>query len=238
MSSTSPSDTSVGHPRPEDDGRRGSRPGPLPPGRNTVPAAWPGPSPRRSVSPNFPSMTLAGLRSRCRTPRLWRVGHGLADVHEVGEHAPQRQGPLARVAIGCLGLVKPRDRRLQAVSANEPHRVIGPAVLVLSQPVDRDDPGVLQAAGHLGLEHEPLAVLGVVGMALEDLLEGDLAMQLLIVSPRRRRPARLPHAVGRSGTAPASSFGRAGDCAPRSLRLRPGATSSGRRPSSWAATTG
>ena len=91
-----------------------------------------------------------------------RVGHGLADVHEVGEQPTQRQGSLARVAIGCSRLVKPRDRRLQAVSPDEPHRVIGPAVLVLSQPVDRDDPRVLQAAGHFGLEHESLAVLGVV----------------------------------------------------------------------------
>ena len=41
---------------------------------------------------------------------------------------------------------------------------------------------MLQSAGHLGLEHEPLAVLGVVSMPLEDLLERHLAMQLLIVS--------------------------------------------------------
>ena len=74
------------------------------------------------------------------------------------------------------------DGRLEAVPADEPHRVIGPAVLVLPQAVDRDDPRVLQSAGHLGLEHEPLAVLGVVGMPLEDLLERHLAMQLFIVS--------------------------------------------------------
>ena len=45
---------------------------------------------------------------------------------------------------------------LEAVAADEPHGVVGPAVGVGAQAVDRDDPRVLQPAGDLGLEQEPL----------------------------------------------------------------------------------
>ena len=56
------------------------------------------------------------------------------------------------------------DGRLEAIAADEPHGVIGAAVAVGAQAVDRDDAGVLQPAGDLGLEHEPLAAGGVVGV--------------------------------------------------------------------------
>ena len=45
---------------------------------------------------------------------------------------------------------------LRLVAADEPHGVVGPAVAVGAQAVDRHDPGVLQSAGDLGLEHEPV----------------------------------------------------------------------------------
>ena len=41
-------------------------------------------------------------------------------------------------------------------------------------------PGVLEPAGHLGLQHEPLAAHRVVGVLLEDLLQRHLAVQLAV----------------------------------------------------------
>ena len=70
------------------------------------------------------------------------------------------------------------DGLLEAVAADEPHGVVGPAVGVGAQAVDRDDARVLQPAGDLGLEQEPLAADRVVGVVVEDLLERHLAVQL------------------------------------------------------------
>ena len=44
------------------------------------------------------------------------------------------------------------DRLLEAVAPDEPHGVIRTAVAVGAQAVDRDDPGVLEPAGDLGLD--------------------------------------------------------------------------------------
>src|SRR5262249_46067094 len=78
------------------------------------------------------------------------------------------------------GLVEPADRILEAIPPDEPHRVERPAIGRVSQAVDRDDPGMLQAPGHLGLELESGAVLWVVGISVLDLLEGHVAIQLRI----------------------------------------------------------
>ena len=77
--------------------------------------------------------------------------------------------------------MEPVDGLLEAVAADEPHGVERPAVGVVAQAVDRDDPRVLQPAGDLGLQQEPRAAVGVVGVAVLDLLERDLAVQLLVV---------------------------------------------------------
>ncbi len=69
---------------------------------------------------------------------------------------------------------------LQAVTLDEPHCVVGPAVGVGAQAIDRDDPRVLEAAGDLGLEQEAGSADRVVGVLVEDLLERHLAVQLLI----------------------------------------------------------
>ena len=45
--------------------------------------------------------------------------------------------------------------RLQALTANEPHCVIGASILVMTQTIDRDDPRVLEPTSDLGLEQEP-----------------------------------------------------------------------------------
>ena len=81
-------------------------------------------------------------------------------------------------AFSVASAVEPLDRLLEAVALDEPHRVVGPAVVVGAQAVDRDDPGVFQPAGDLGLEQEPLAADRVVGVVVEDLLQGHLAIQL------------------------------------------------------------
>ncbi len=61
---------------------------------------------------------------------------------------------------------------------DESHGVEGTAVLVGAQAVDGDDAGMLQPAGDLGLEQEPLPAGRVVGVAVEDLLQRHLAIQL------------------------------------------------------------
>ena len=83
-----------------------------------------------------------------------------------------------------------RHRLLERVAADEPHGVIGAAIAVGAQAVDGHDPRVLQSAGDLGLDQEPLAAGGVVGMVVEDLLERHLAMQLGIQGDEdRAQPA-------------------------------------------------
>ena len=69
---------------------------------------------------------------------------------------------------------------LEAVALDEPHRVERAAVGVVAQAVDRDDPGVLQPAGDLGLQQEPRAAVGSSACCVVDLLEGDLAVQLVV----------------------------------------------------------
>ena len=81
-------------------------------------------------------------------------------------------------------------RLLERVAADEPHGVIGAAIAVGAQAVDGHDPRVLQSAGDLGLDQEPLPAGGVVGMVVEDLLERHLAMQLGIQGDEdRAQPA-------------------------------------------------
>ena len=66
--------------------------------------------------------------------------------------------------------VKALNRFLEAIPTDEPHGVIGPAVAVGPQAIDRDDPRVLQPAGDLGLDQDPVAADLVIGVGVEDLL--------------------------------------------------------------------
>ena len=88
----------------------------------------------------------------------------------------RRPGSRLQRLVGVEAL----DGLLEAVAADEPHGVVGPAVGVGAQAVDRDDPRVLQPAGDLGLEQEPLAADRVVGVVVEDLLQRHLAVQLRV----------------------------------------------------------
>ncbi len=107
-----------------------------------------------------------------------RVVDGVADVDEPPQQLAQLQRPASGVALQRLVGVEALDRLLEAVALDEPHRVVGTAVAVGTQAVDRHDAGVFQAAGDLGLDQEPLAAGRVVGVVVEDLLERHLAVQL------------------------------------------------------------
>ena len=82
------------------------------------------------------------------------------------------------------------DRVLEAVALDEPHGVERPAAGVVAQAIHRDDAGMLQLAGDLGLLHEPGAALRFVGVAILDLLERDGAVELLV--ERHRDLAQAP----------------------------------------------
>ena len=60
-----------------------------------------------------------------------------------------------------------------------------------SQPVDRNDTGVFEPAGDLRLEQKPRSAGEIVGMAIEDLLERHLAIQLGIECHEHRAQAPL-----------------------------------------------
>ena len=68
--------------------------------------------------------------------------------------------------------------------------------MVGAQTVDRHDARVLQAAGDLRLDQEPRAADGIVGMAVEDLLEGHLAVQLGVERDEHRRRGRRERGAG------------------------------------------
>jgi hypothetical protein len=156
-----------------------------------------------------------------------RILDRVADDDEAREHRaeadrphPDRQG-LVRV----LRVMEEDRVRLEALPLDQAHRVERPAPLVEPQAVDRDDPGVDERAGDLGLALELLPQLAVAGQVPLDLLDDDRAVQLgvlrledLAEAPPRRssprgcigrppppRPIRPP---ARSPRACASAAGR------------------------------
>ena len=107
-----------------------------------------------------------------------RVLDRVADVDEPPQQLAQLQRAAAGVRLQRLVPMGPLDRVLEAVAADEAHGVEGAAVAVGAQAVDRHDPRMLQPAGDLGFEYEALSAGRVVGVAVEDLLQGHLAVQL------------------------------------------------------------
>ena len=105
---------------------------------------------------------------------------GVADVEEPPEELLELDGPLADAGHGSGVGMEPLEGVGQAVAADEPHRVERPASGVVAEAVDRDDAGMLQAAGDLGFEHEPGAAARVVGVPFLDFFERDLAVQFAI----------------------------------------------------------
>ncbi len=117
----------------------------------------------------------------------------VADVQEAAEELAQFQRAPAGIPLQRLVGVEAIDRFLEAAAADEPHRVVRPAVVVGPEAVDRDNARMLQAAGDLGLEHEPRAAGRVVGVLVEDLLQRDLAVQLAV--ERHEHGAEAPACV-------------------------------------------
>ena len=105
---------------------------------------------------------------------------GIADVGETPQQPPQLQRASAGILRVRPGGMEVIDRLLEALSLDEPHGVVGPAAVVGPQPVYRHDAGVFKPAGDLGLEHEAGAAEQIVGVRVEDLLEGNLAVQLRV----------------------------------------------------------
>src|SRR5688572_11159138 len=72
------------------------------------------------------------------------------------------------------------NRLGEVLSANEPHRVPWPPVLVALQGVDRRNAGMLQAGGDFGLAKKPLPDAGVVRQLGTDFLQSHFASELCI----------------------------------------------------------
>ncbi len=127
------------------------------------------------------------------------VGHRVADVDQAVEEFAERERTLASVARSgvagrvVVGLEVLVDRLLERSAPDEPHRVVGAAVGILAQAVDRHNPRMLEPAGNLGLDQEAGATLGAVGVPELDLLESHLATELLIQSNEdlAQAPARV-----------------------------------------------
>src|SRR5262249_45392580 len=137
-----------------------------------------------------------------------RVGHRMTNTHESPEKLAQRQCSLARVAPGLVDRVEPRNGLFEALASDEPHGVVGAAVGVAAQAIDRHDPRMLQFPGDLGFEHEPGPAPRIIGIPVLDLLQRHLAAQLLVAgqvdlteSPLGVRPKDLEPKPG-SGRGP------------------------------------
>ena len=144
------------------------------------------------------------------------VGHRVTDVEEPAEQLPHCQGPLTRVATRDVRLVEVRDGVLEVVPLDEPHGIKGPAVGVGAQAVDRDDPRMLEPAGDLGFSQEAGPAVRVVSVSVADLLQGHVAVQLLVTGdvngPQAACPVEPqdaePHAGGRGGAGRAGTLAR------------------------------
>ena len=115
---------------------------------------------------------------------------------------------LAGLGLERLVVVKSRDRLLERVTSDEPHRVVRPALGIGAQAVDGNDAGVLEPAGDLGLGDEPSPADGVGSVLPKNLLECDLAVQLAVerdedgpqaaLSMRPQHAKPLPFGSGRA----------------------------------------
>ncbi len=134
-----------------------------------------------------------------------RISDGVADIGEPVEQLPQLEcaSRELRRDSGVSSMIVP-NRLVQAGSLHKPHGIKRPAVVVDAQGVDRHDSRMLESAGDLGLEQEPIAAVGVVGAFGLDLLQGHLALKLGVEGHRDLADASLrvqaqhvkPHARG------------------------------------------
>ena len=128
----------------------------------------------------LPEHDVARLQVAVQHAPAMGVGHRVADVEEATQELAEFHGPLARVRLLRRRVVIAIHRLFEAVAADEAHGVVGPAVAILAQAIDRYDPRMLQPAGDLGLQNEPGPAVGVVGMLVLDLLQGHVPLKLLV----------------------------------------------------------
>ena len=137
-------------------GRRPGRPGPAPGPIEGLAR----PQSTTSTSPNGPSMTFAGFRSRWTTPWLSHIVDRVADVEEAGQELAELDRG-ARGGVRRPRLVESGDRLLEGFTSDQPHHIIGTSIVPPAQAVDGDDPRMLEAAGNLGFAEEPRLALEV-----------------------------------------------------------------------------
>ena len=104
----------------------------------------------------------------------------IADVREPPQELHHLQRPHARAVFERLVGMEVFDGILEAVALDKAHRVIRTSAGVGAEAVDWHDTGVLKSAGDLGLDQKALAAAGVIGVAIEDLFERHLTVQLAV----------------------------------------------------------
>jgi hypothetical protein len=149
---------------------------------------------------------VTGLDVAVENPSTVGVVDRVADVDEPPEELAEGKRPLAWIALEFWVAMEALDRFLERIAPDEPHGVVRPAVVVVPESINRNDPGMLQAAGDLGLDQESGPAHLVVGVVVEDLLERDLAVQLGVESHEDSAQAAL--SVGPEDSKPLAIAGR------------------------------
>ena len=132
------------------------------------------------------------------------AGRPLPTGRPPGSRSRCRPGPRGR-RIGRVQALEPAqlgDELGQAAALDELHGVVGHAPLA-ADGVDRDDVGVVQAGGGLGLELEPLELPGVQRRGQRQDLRAPRGGRARSARPRRRPPCRPGRPRGGSGSRPA-----------------------------------
>ena len=80
--------------------------------------------------------------------------------------------------------MKALNRLLEAVASDKAHRVERSAVGIATETVDRNDVGVLETARDFSFLEEARPAVFIIGVAVLDFFQGDLAVQLLIASDK------------------------------------------------------
>ncbi len=104
-----------------------------------------------------------------------RVGDRVADRDE-----PIQEMPALKVLAAPAVVPGRLDRLAKRMTPDELHGVIRAAVGILAQPVNRDNAGMFQTAGDLGLDQEPGPAVGSMRVSRLDFLQSDLAAELLV----------------------------------------------------------
>src|SRR5262249_19898880 len=95
----------------------------------------------------------------------------VADVEEPPQELALLERTRAGIALQPLVVMEMLYRLLETVAPDKSHSVIRPAIAVGAKTVNRDDSRVLQAAGDLGLHHEPLAACRFISVSLQYVLQ-------------------------------------------------------------------